>query len=99
LTATAERRIAALRHAALRLALTAVVETVQIRLPDESLRGGSYHLFLDFLVVGTVAFATSGSSVWYLTCFRAKLDLMLPTPGTLDRNSRMKRSNAGDVRD
>jgi hypothetical protein len=55
---------------------------VQIRCLDESLRGGSYHLFLDFLVVGAVgSFAASGSAVWYLTCFRAKLDLMLPTPG------------------
>src|SRR4051795_7353454 len=89
LTATAKRRGAAAG------AGTAGVDTVQIRLPDESLRGGSYHPFLDFLIVPAVAFAMSGSSVWYLTCFRAKLDLMLPTPGTLERNSRMKRSNAG----
>src|SRR5690606_3562131 len=36
----------------------------------------------------------SGSAVWYLTCFSAKLDLMLPTPGMRERKSTMKRSSA-----
>ncbi len=36
----------------------------------------------------------SGSAVWYFTCFSAKLERMLPTPGTRARKSTMKRSSA-----
>src|SRR6266513_4768077 len=57
------------------------------------LRAGSYHLF--FGLRRGPSCSARGTAVWYLTCLSAKLDLMLPTPGTRDRKSRMNRSNAG----
>ncbi len=54
--------------------------------------GGSAHARRRF--ASGFSRAGKGSAVWYFTCLRAKLERMLPTPGTRARKSTMKRSSA-----
>jgi hypothetical protein len=53
------------------------------------------HLLPFVLASGFCATAAAGSgkAVWYFTCLSAKLDLMLPTPGSFVRNLRMNSSS------